>query len=175
MIRNTIGAMLTVSLLILGPAGALAQASGGSDPHHPSATDEKSPPPAAQDAAPPPQTPGGMPAMMGMMTPEMMQMMQQMMRMQGDGPPEMMRGAGMGIGPGMFYGMAPGAQQEMTPERVRSWLEQRLARHANPRLKIGKIAAADGGEITAEIVTVDGSLVQKLAFNRYPGFVRVLR
>jgi hypothetical protein len=28
------------------------------------------------------------------------------------------------------------------------------------------------GSITAEIVTVDGSLVQKLAFNRYPGLVR---
>lgn len=28
--------------------------------------------------------------------------------------------------------------------------------------------------ITAEIVTVDGSLVQKLAFNRYPGLVRLI-
>ena len=59
-----------------------------------------------------------------------------------------------------------------TPERVRAFLEERLARLANPRLKLGEIATAEDGSITAEIVTVDGSLVQKLAFNRYPGLVR---
>jgi hypothetical protein len=165
--RNAIGALLTISILLLDPAGALAQAAGGSDPHHPAAADEKAPPPAAAAA---PAAPGGMPGMMGMMTPEMMQMMQQMMRMQGDG-----MGMGMGMGPAALYGMPPEAKAEMTPERVRGWLEKRLAQHDNPRLKIGKVAQAGGGEITAEIVTVDGSLVQKLAFNRYPGFVRAVR
>jgi hypothetical protein len=42
----------------------------------------------------------------------------------------------------------------------------------NPRLKLGEISTAADGSITGEIVTVDGSLVQKLAFNRYPGLVR---
>ncbi len=60
----------------------------------------------------------------------------------------------------------------MTPERVRAIIDQRLAQHDNPRLKTGEIATAADGSITAEIVTVDGPLVQKLAFNRYPGRVR---
>lgn len=42
----------------------------------------------------------------------------------------------------------------------------------NPRLKLGEIAAAADGSITAEIVTVDGSLVEKLAFSRFPNLVR---
>jgi hypothetical protein len=39
-------------------------------------------------------------------------------------------------------------------------------------LKLGEIGTDADGSITAEILTVDGSLVQKLAFNRYPGLVR---
>ena len=35
-------------------------------------------------------------------------------------------------------------------------------------------AEADDGSITAEIVTTGGALVQKLAFNRFPGLVRQL-
>jgi hypothetical protein len=68
--------------------------------------------------------------------------------------------------------MPDGTPEEMTPERVRTLLEQRLTQEGNPRLKLGEIATAADGSITAEIVTVDGSLVQKLAFNRYPGLVR---
>lgn len=73
---------------------------------------------------------------------------------------------------GAIYGMAGKDQKEMTPETVRSWLETRLEWHGNPRLKIGEIGSETDGVITAEIVTIDGSLVQKLAFNRYPGLVR---
>ncbi len=75
-------------------------------------------------------------------------------------------------GDAMLYGMPHGNVEEMTPERVRTFLEQRLEQHGNPRLKLGEIASAADGSITAEIVTVDGSLVQKLAFNRYPGLFR---
>ena len=77
-----------------------------------------------------------------------------------------------GTGPGALYGMPGAGQEEMTLESVRAWLEQRLAWHGSPRLKIGEITAAGDATITAEIVTVDGSLVQKLAFNRFPGLVR---
>jgi hypothetical protein len=88
---------------------------------------------------------------------------------------QMMRGhdamQSMGV-PGMLYGMAHDGTREMTPARVRALLEQRLAWHGNPRLKLGEIAPGADGNIVAEIVTVDGSLVQKLAFNRYPGLVR---
>lgn len=45
---------------------------------------------------------------------------------------------------------------------------------APPRLTLREIAEAPDDSITAEIVTTDGSLVQKLAFNRYPGLVRQL-
>ena len=121
---------------------------------------------------------------MGMMGPEMMRMMQGMMgqgRMaMADGmmPCPMMAGAearpmgAMMGGAGLLLG-AP-APQEMTPERVRSLLEERLAWLGNPRLELGEIAPAEDGSIVAEIRTVDGSLVQRLAFNRYPGLARML-
>ena len=119
---------------------------------------------------------GGMPGMMGMMGGQGMMGqggMAGMMGMMGDGMGGAAGQNGMaGVGPGALYGMPRDAQQEMTPERVRTWLEQQLARHGNPRLKIGQITAGGDGTTTAEILTVDGSLVQKLAFNRYPGFVR---
>lgn len=42
------------------------------------------------------------------------------------------------------------------------------------KLSLGEIGAAVDESITAEIVTVDGSLVQKLAFNCYTGLVRLI-
>ncbi len=74
---------------------------------------------------------------------------------------------------GAIYGM-PSGEKEMTPERVRAFLEKRLVWQNNPRLKIGEIATAKDGSITAEILTVDDSLVQKLAFNRFPGLARTI-
>ena len=92
---------------------------------------------------------------------------------------KMMMGARAGMempgaagGAAMLYGMPPQSQPEMTPAMVQAMLEQRLVEHGNPRLKLGAIATAADGSITAEIVTVDDSLVQKLVFNRYPGLVR---
>lgn len=81
---------------------------------------------------------------------------------------------GRGLGPELLYGMPQDAQWEMTPGKVRAFLERQLAWHGNPRLRIGEIGTAADGSITAEIVTQDGSLVQKLAFNRYPGLYRQL-
>jgi hypothetical protein len=106
---------------------------------------------------------GQMPMAGGMM---MCPMMQMMGARSGMGMQSMMGGDAM------LYGMPHGNVEEMTPERVRAFLEQRLEQHGNPRLKLGDIASAADGSITAEIVTVDGSLVQKLAFNRYPGLFR---
>jgi hypothetical protein len=185
--------VLFAGLLLVGAAAtALGQAS---DPHHPG--EPQAAPGAPSDGpgeTPAPGTGRDMPGMMGMMTPDMMRMMQGMMAMQrgGGGQPgtmapgatmcpmmQMMGGmrAGGGMSPmtgghAMLYGMPAGAQEEMTPERVRAFLAQRIAAHGNPRLKLGEIATAGDGSITAEIVTVDGSLVQKLAFNRYPGLFR---
>lgn len=162
--------------LLLMAAGATAAAQTA-DPEH-----EAHHPDDAQNivgtdvpgTAPTAGMPCDMPGMMSMMSPEMMRMMSGMM----GGMKQGMR-AGTDIqdgmaGPGLFYGMPRGKQEEMTPERVREFLEQRLAWHDNPRLTIGDITVADDGNIIAQIVTVDGSLVQELAFNRYPGLFRQL-
>ncbi len=134
---------------------------------------------------------GGMPGMMSGMADQGLPPVADRAGMMGQGPMPMAAGpmmcpmmqammgahAGMGMsgiasGPAMLYGTPQSAQEEMTPERVRTLLEQSLTRHNNPRLKLGEIATAEDGSITAEIVTRDGSLVQKLAFNRYPGLFR---
>lgn len=68
----------------------------------------------------------------------------------------------------ILYGMGGDAPEEMTGDRVREFLERLLERHGNPRLTIGTIEDGEDGTIVAEITTVDGSVVQRLAFNRYP-------
>lgn len=119
----------------------------------------------------------------GMMSPQMMEMMHQMMAGQG----AMMGSAGQGARMGGMAASDPmgranamgtmaslihgGPSGEMTVERVTKIVNGLLAWHGNPRLKLGAVGE-EGGEITAEILTQDGSLVQKLAFNRHPGVVR---
>lgn len=83
---------------------------------------------------------------------------------------QMMRGHG--LGPGALYGLPQGAVPEMTPARVETFLSHLLERHGNPRLELGDISEAEDGSITAEIVTIDGSVVQRLSFNRYPDLFR---
>lgn len=101
-----------------------------------------------------------------------------MMGMDGMPMGPMMRGGmhrhmgGHGLGPELLYGMPHGAPSEMTPARVETFLSHLLERHGNPRLELGAITEGDDGSIIAEIVTVDGSLVQRLAFNRFPGIFR---
>jgi hypothetical protein len=184
-----------------GAAFAQEPAPGEEDLHHPGevlpAPDAAAP---GDEASGMPDGMPGTSGMMQMMTPEMMQMMQGMMAMmqqpgsEAGGPAMMgcpmmaamqagmdmdmglgmpgMDMPGMMMGDAMLLGMPHGDQQEMTPERVRAFLEERLAWHGNPRLEIGEIATAEDGSVTAEIVTVDGSSVQRLAFNRYPGLFR---
>ena len=107
----------------------------------------------------PGMTSGRMMGMVGMPMDPMMQ-----------GPQGHMRGHA--LGPGTLYGMPHGATTEMTPARVEAFLSHMLERHNNPRIEIGGITEAEDGSIIAEIVTVDGSLVQRLSFNRYPGLFR---
>ncbi|MBU1312794.1 MAG: hypothetical protein KJ947_20720 [Alphaproteobacteria bacterium] len=102
--------------------------------------------------------------MSGMMMCPMMRMM--MSGQAGMGMPGMMGGQGI------LLGTPLGVPEEMTEDRVRALLEQQLTSLGNPRLRLGDIGTASDGSITAKIVTVDGSLVQELAFNRYPGLVR---
>ncbi len=113
---------------------------------------------------------GAGPVMSGQM-PMVGMMMCPMMRMMMSGQ------AGMGM-PGMMgsqgipFGTPLGVPEEMTEDRVRALVGKQLTSLGNPRLKLGEISTASDGSIIAQILTVDGSLVQKLAFNRYPGLVR---
>jgi len=51
-------------------------------------------------------------------------------------------------------------------------LEGVLAWHGNPRLKLGTIEEQNDDTIVAEILTVDDSLVQRLAIDRATGKIR---
>ena len=121
----------------------------------------------------------GMPGMMGpgmmgsgMMHPGMMGpgMMGPGMMGQGMMGPGMM-GQGM-MHPGMIYSMPGRYEQEIVPEQVREMLQRRLDWHGNPRLKLGEIKPTEHGEILADIVTREGSLVQRLAIDRRTGALR---
>ena len=101
------------------------------------------------------------PGMMGpgMMGPGMMGPGMMGPGMMGPGPhmdPGMM-GRGM-MGPGMMYGSPQGTAAEITTDNVRAMLEQRVAN--NPNLRVGTVAEEDGA-IVAEIVTKEGSLVNR--------------
>jgi hypothetical protein len=126
---------------------------------------------------------GGMGA--GMMGPGMMQggMGPDMMMGSGMGPgmmqggmgPGMMMGSGMmqggmGSGTGALFGSRVTPMMNLSVEDVRSYLAVQLERLNNKRLKVGDVAAADG-TITADIVTVDNSLVQRLKVDRRSGAI----
>jgi hypothetical protein len=87
--------------------------------------------------------------------------------------PRGMRQHGMmrsrGVGPMLLYG--PPAEG-ITVERARAMLEGALAWHGNPRLKLGTVEEQDEDTIVAEILTVDDSLVQRLAIDRATGEIR---
>jgi hypothetical protein len=91
----------------------------------------------------------------------------------GDMGPRGMRHSGMmrggGTGPALLYG--PPAEG-ITVERARTILEGVLAWHGNPRLKLGTVEEQNGETIVAEILTVDDSLVQRLAIDRATGIFR---
>lgn len=126
----------------------------------------------------------------GMMGPGTMQDGMGQGAMQGMGP-GMMQGAGAGMvcpmmsgmmqgnsamGPEMVRGMGALFGSRVTPvmnlsiEDVRSYLAQQLERLRNKRLKTGNVTA-DGTMVTADIVTVDNSLVQRLKIDRRTGAI----
>ena len=94
---------------------------------------------------------------------------------QGMGPGMMGQGSGPGqqtFGPGNCPGLAAAQGQETTVDSVTKFLESRLAHWGNERLKLGKVEATDDKTITGEIVTKDGSLVHKFAFDKATGWHR---
>ena len=61
------------------------------------------------------------------------------------------------------------APRLLSPDNVRARVTERLKAYGNPRLRLGAIAIAGEDSITAEIETVDGSLVERLVVDRFTG------
>ena len=84
----------------------------------------------------------------------------------------------MGFGPGgqgdCPYGQKAAFSKDVTVDSVTKFLEQRLDMMGNKRLKVGDVKEKDDKTITGEIVTQDGSLVQKLQFDRETGRHRMI-
>jgi hypothetical protein len=102
----------------------------------------------------------------GMMCPMMGGMMQGSQNMMGSGimmGPEKRRDGMSGL-----FGSRVVPTMNLSVDDVRGYLVAQLGRLGNKRLKIGNINA-DGGSITAEVVTVDNSLVQRMKVDRSTG------
>ncbi len=118
------------------------------------------------------QTQGQMPA-----KDESAQQTQGQMPMMGHGMMPMMGHGMMGQGMGGQGKMAPGMGPWVVPikhlstDEVRHFLEHRLAVQGYKRLKVGSVEEKDNGTISAEIVSVEGSLVQRLEVDRHTGLI----
>jgi len=84
------------------------------------------------------------------------------------GPARQARFDGRTFGKGMRAGLL--ADGELSVAEVRGLVEGRLARWNNPNVKVGEVAETDAAVIVAEIVTQDGSLVERITFDRKTGF-----
>jgi hypothetical protein len=164
-------AIFAAALFTSSMFAAEAQEPADHSAHHP---DQQAQQPIRQTQSNP-QMMGGCPNMMG----------QGMQGMMGSGMmgPGMMQG---GMGPGMIQGgTSPGMMQggmgvlfgsRVTPmmnlsvDDVRAYLAAQLDRLNNKRLKIGDVKT-DDVDITADIVTVDNSLVQRIKVNRHTGAI----
>lgn len=85
------------------------------------------------------------------------------------------------MGQGMMtpeYGDRSNLDNRVVPSRdlgvddVRHFLEHRLEMQGNKRLKLGEVKEVDGDKIAADIITLDGSLVQRLEVDRHGGQMR---
>jgi len=149
-IRKLIGLGTLIATLVAGSI-AFAQEQGEPSPaehsaHH-AAADQK----ADQKKM---MMMGGCPMMKGMM---------------GKGKKAMM-GQVMGADKGALFGTRVTPVMNLTVEDVSGYLTVQLDQLNNKRLKLGEVKSEDG-TITADIVTVDNSLVQRLKVNRYTGAI----
>ena len=161
MVRRTLLAIGTLAAVCTGSLGlAFAHGSGGGGAMPPCAWHQ-----------------GGHtgPYMMspGMMGPGMMGQGQMAPGMMGPG----MMGQGQ-MGPGMMgqgqmgRGMMQPLRSDLSAAEVQHMMEHRLAWQGNPNLKVGEVSEQDNDTIIAEIVTQDGSLVQRLEVNRHTGLMQ---
>ncbi len=74
------------------------------------------------------------------------------------------------MGPGMTGdGWSAAPPRHLSLDEVRRLLEHRVAWHQFSRLEVGEVTEKDADVIVAEIVTLDGSLVQRYEVNRDTG------
>lgn len=90
------------------------------------------------------------------------------------GGPGMQRGPGGWYcpwGPGGMTGGPPVAQpgQPLSPDQAKAMVEQHIS--GNPNLKAGKVTPKDGF-YEVDVVTKDGSLVDKIQVNKQTGWFR---
>jgi len=76
------------------------------------------------------------------------------------------------MGQGMGSGMMQPLARDMTVSDVKRMMNSWLAWQGNSNLKLGKVETKDEYIIAAEIVTTDGSLVQRYEVNRQTGWMR---
>jgi hypothetical protein len=82
----------------------------------------------------------------------------------------MMGSGGMRGGMGALFGSRVRPVMNLSADDVRGYLASRLERLNNKRLKLGDVKS-DNGTITADIVTVDNSLVQRLKVDPHTGAI----
>jgi len=90
------------------------------------------------------------------------------------------RGYGPGYGRHMwgpgYYGQQQQQQQQanlnVTTDTVKAQLERWLTWRGNSRLKVGDVKEQDANTIVADVVTKEGSLVQRFTIDRKTGFWR---
>lgn len=87
--------------------------------------------------------------------------------MQGGTSPGM---TGSGDGMGAMFGGRIDPGTNLSVEDVSGYLAGRLERLGNKRLRVGEVKA-DGATITADIVTIENSLVQRLRIDRRTGVI----
>jgi hypothetical protein len=58
----------------------------------------------------------------------------------------------------------------LSADDVKKYVESALIWNGNPNLEVGAVKERDADSVTADIVTKDNSLVERLAFDRHTGF-----
>ena len=74
------------------------------------------------------------------------------------------------LGMAALFGSRVTPMMNLSADEVRTYLAAQLERLGNKRLKVGDIMP-DDGTITADIVTIDDSLVQRLKVDRHTGAI----
>jgi hypothetical protein len=100
---------------------------------------------------------------------EHMQEMMARLREGGPMPPSLRRGGRGLLAPD--FGLRVTPVMQLSADDVRRYLAHQLQRQGFERLKVGAVEEVDDATISAEIVTVDDSLVTRLEVDRYTGLI----